>query len=104
MNCAKCHFEFCWFCLTQYTSYRHKDNLVCPLVSMIKFLIYASLVTMVLNKLGLPYYFLCVAVFICSWAYWLFYYPLVMLLTCLFLFMNMKGIESQGRQYHDVIV
>lgn len=21
MSCAKCQFEFCWFCLTQYTSY-----------------------------------------------------------------------------------
>lgn len=30
MYCAKCRYEFCWFCLGPFFSYNHTSNLACP--------------------------------------------------------------------------
>lgn len=37
MTCAKCNYEFCWFCKGSFFSYRHSDQNACDGVKFFKY-------------------------------------------------------------------
>lgn len=96
MGCAKCQFEFCWWCLTQYTSYNHTYPAACFVISVSKTSIYATLVLMLLYKFHIVQTFWWLAKWAFGLLWWCLYIPFTFVVAGLYICLVNQQINALG--------